>query len=217
MKNMKTPLAIALTFLIACCLLPGSLVAAEDADTAAADTREGVVLEHFNDVQASMKRWMTVNDGVMGCKSKGGPSFENGVMAFAGAINTDGGGFSSVRTRPSDHDLTGTTGLLLRVKGDGRTYEASIRTDAKLGRWWVPFRAEFETVKDEWVTVFVPYEAMTPSIMGRAIRDNPPTLELDKVQSFGIMLADGKDGPFELQVDWIKAGDAERDAETASE
>jgi monofunctional biosynthetic peptidoglycan transglycosylase len=144
----------------------------------------------------------------MGGKSKGAPSFADGLLTFNGTINTNGGGFSSIRTKPDEHDLTGTAGLLLRVKGDGRTYKASLRTDAKLGRWWIPFRGEFETVKDEWVTVFVPYDAMTPSIMGRELRDNPPALELDKVKSMGIMLADGKDGKdgdFELQVDWIKA------------
>ena len=205
---MKTTLAIALAFLMVLCLLPGSLaVAAQGEDgTAAADTQaDGIVLEHFNDVRASIKRWMTVNDNVMGGKSKGGPAFADGLLTFKGATNTDGGGFSSIRTRPSEMDLTGTAGLLLRVKGDGRTYMASLRTDVSNGRWKIPFRAEFETVQDEWVTVFVPYEDMTPTFWGREIRDNAPVLELDKVQSMGLMIYDKEDGPFQLQVDWIKA------------
>lgn len=197
-----------LTALSACCLLllgalaPANAVQDKGPEAAAA---AGLLLDDFADSQAATKRWTTVNDGVMGGKSKGAPSFEDGRLTFAGTLNTNGGGFSSIRSKPSEHDLTGTAGLLLRIKGDGRTYQASLRTDAKLGRWWIPFRAEFETTQDEWIEVFVPYETMTPTIMGQVIEKNPPKLELDKVQSFGIMLADGKDGDFTLQIDWIKA------------
>ena len=189
----------------------GAVVSAAD-ESADAESESGVLLDDFTDAEACRERWITVNDGVMGGKSKGGPTFEDGRLNFAGTINTDGGGFSSIRTRPDEHDLTGTAGLLLRVKGDGRTYEASLRTDAKLGRWWIPVRAEFETTEGEWVEVFVPYDAMTPSIMGRVIEKNPPALELDKVKSFGIMLADGQDGDFTLEVDWIKAVERKPDA-----
>ena len=201
---MKTPRAIVLAVLVASCWLPAAWAVADDPDTPDGE-QAGEVLAHFNDAEASLERWITVNDNVMGGKSKGGPSFANGLLTFKGATNTDGGGFSSIRTTPEAMDLTGTAGLLLRVKGDGRTYRASLRTDASNGRWKIPFRAEFNTVKDQWVTVFVPYDAMTPTFWGREIRDNPPTLELDKVQSMGLMIYDKEDGPFELQVDWIKA------------
>lgn len=45
---------------------------------------------------------------------------------------------------------------------------------------------------------------MTPTFWGREIKNDPPALELDKVQSMGLMIYDKKDGPFELQVDWIR-------------
>ena len=50
----------------------------------------------------------------------------------------------------------------------------------------------------------MPFEDYVPSFRGREFRD-PPPLELDKVQSMGLMIYDKQDGPFRLEVDWIKA------------
>lgn len=198
-----------LTCLVALCLLPTTFAAAEnpekpneDAPPAADDGT--LFLEDFNDPRKAAERWMTVNDNVMGGRSKGGPSFADGLLTFQGETNTNGGGFSSIRTKPSPIDLSNTTGFLLRVKGDGRTYKAAIRTDASIRGSRIPFRADFPTVKDEWVTVFVPFKNMTPSFRGFPLKD-PPALELDKVEAMGLMIYDKKDGPFKLQVDWIKA------------
>ena len=131
--------------------------------------------------------WKTVNDNVMGGRSKGGPAFENGILTFSGATNTNGGGFSSIRTEPGDYDLSGADGLLVRARGDGRTYKASLRTDVSMGKWAVPFRADFETVKGKWREVYLPFESFTPSLFGRNLPD-PPALDTSKVQSLGFMI-----------------------------
>ena len=194
------PHAIVLSLLAAFCLVFGLDASAKEQGEA----DEAIVMEDFVDADAATKRWFTVNDGVMGGKSKGGPSFADGRLTFAGSTNTDGGGFSSIRTRPGEHDLSEHAGLLIRVRGDGRTYKSSLRTDAKYGRWQIAFRADFETIDGEWIEVFVPFEDYVPSFRGREFRD-PPPLELDKVQSMGLMIYDKQDGPFKLEVDWIKA------------
>ncbi|MEM9110924.1 MAG: CIA30 family protein [Planctomycetota bacterium] len=174
-----------------------------DAGAEQPEPAEPMILEDFADDEVA-DRWVTVNDGVMGGKSTGGPSFEDGIVTFSGKTNTDGGGFSSIRSKPAAFDLAGQAGLYLRVKGDGRTYKASVRTDVTFRRWSVPFRADFETVKGEWAEVFIPFENFTPSFRGREL--NPaPELDPSKVQSLGLMIYDKKDGPFEIQVDWIKA------------
>lgn len=194
------PYLIVLPLLAVFCLVFGVHASAKEQ----VEGDGSIVMDDFADADEAAKRWRTVNDNVMGGKSKGGPSFKDGQVTFAGSTNTDGGGFSSIRSNPSEYDLSEYAGLLLRVRGDGRTYKSSLRTDAKYGRWSIPFRADFDTVKDEWVEVFVPFEDFVPSFRGRAFQD-PPPLELDKVQSMGLMIYDKKDGPFKLEVDWIKA------------
>ncbi|MHC4830738.1 MAG: CIA30 family protein, partial [Planctomycetota bacterium] len=64
-------------------------------------------------------RWQTVNDGVMGGRSRGGPQVtDQGTLLFAGEISLENnGGFSSVRTRPKSLALKGYDGLSLRLKG----------------------------------------------------------------------------------------------------
>lgn len=148
--------------------------------------------------------WKTVNDNVMGGRSKGGPSFKNGILTFSGATNTNGGGFSSIRTEPGEFDLSGKSGLLIRARGDGRTYKVELRTDISMRNWTVPFRADFKTVKGEWREFFVPLKSFTPTLFGQRL-PAAPTLDPAKVSSLGFMIYDKKDGAFSLEVDWVKA------------
>ena len=98
-----------------------------------------MVLADFNGEKVA-EEWKTVNDNVMGGRSKGGPSFNDGILTFSGATNTNGGGFSSIRTQPGKFDLSGKDGLLIRARGDGRTYKAELRTDIKMRSWELPFQ-----------------------------------------------------------------------------
>ena len=66
-------------------------------------------------------------------------------------------------------DLSWMAGLLIRVKGDGRTYMASMRTVAPKGRWArTPFRADFETVNGE-IT-----QRLAAAFRAKVERDNDP-------------------------------------------
>lgn len=147
--------------------------------------------------------WKTVNDNVMGGRSKGGPAFSEGLLTFSGTTNTNGGGFSSIRTKSTQIDLSNQSGILLRVKGDGRTYKAEMRTNVSIGSWSVPFRSDFKTQKDQWKEIYLPFESFTPTMFGRKL-SNPPAFDTNKISSIGFMIYDKKDGPFQLQVEWVK-------------
>lgn len=164
-----------------------------------------LVLQDFNNASESGKQWKTVNDNVMGGRSKGGPAFADGKLTFSGSTNTDGGGFSSIRTNPAPTDLSGYAGLLMRIKSDGRSYTTSIRTNVSRGAWKTPFRAAFSAPKDEWATVFIPFEDFKATMFGNRMTRNAPKLEVGDFQSVGFHIYDKKDGPFKLEVDWIKA------------
>lgn len=194
MTLIRTPLCLASWLVAALCAGAGSSEKQYTNEQILADFEE-------SDVAAG---WKTVNDNVMGGRSKGGPTFGKGLLVFTGATNTNGGGFSSIRTEPGDYDLSGKSGLLMRVRGDGRTYKASLRTDAAMRSWAVPFRADFETKKGEWREVYLPLESFKPTFHGRSL-SNPPALKPAKVKSLGFMIYDKKDGPFSLEVDWVKA------------
>ena len=89
--------------------------------------------------------WLVVNDDVMGGKSSGGFELNDGALMFSGSTNTNGGGFSSIRARGLQMDLSEFSGLRLRVKGDGRQYSWQLRTDAMYRGRALGFWSDFDT------------------------------------------------------------------------
>ena len=80
-------------------------------------------------------RWRVVDDGVMGGRSEGSLRSVGDALVFEGTTNTDGGGFSSIRSDTRRFDLGAHAGVRLRVRGDGRTYTFRLTTwDTREGR-----------------------------------------------------------------------------------
>jgi len=147
--------------------------------------------------------WYVQNDNVMGGRSKGGFKLEPGTLIFAGSTNTDGGGFSSIRTRPFKLDLSQYTGIELRLKGDGRRYIWQLQTNALYRRYQVSYWAEFETLAGEWSTVNIPFANFYPQVRGFKLDE--PKLDPREITELGLYIYDNKDGPFELRLDSVKA------------
>jgi hypothetical protein len=150
--------------------------------------------------QAAEPEWIVVNDGVMGGRSAGFVRVEEGTLRFTGTLVTQGGGFTSVRA-PLRIDLTGQLGLELRVRGSGRRFELEVGDDVRAYGRNISRRASFPS-SDEWTLVRVPFSALGSSIFGRTV-DAPP-IDLTRISSVGLYMADGQDGPFRLEVDFIR-------------
>jgi len=151
--------------------------------------------------------WYVVNDNVMGGQSDGGFELEPGALHFSGRTNTDGGGFSSIRTGPLELDLSQYAAIRLRAKGDGRRYTWRLTTDARYYGRPLAYWADFETAEDEWRTVEVPFSRFVPRFRGTEL-DGPP-LDTGSITSMGLMIYDKRDGPFELRLASISAVDGQ--------
>ena len=147
--------------------------------------------------------WMTVNDNVMGGRSEGGFSFKKKKLIFSGNTNTNGGGFSSIRTKPTDFGLGNKEGLHIRFKGDGRAFKLGVRMEGKS----VSYRSSFNTDGDSkgWQEIKIPFSSMDSSWRGMPLSKKKYPLFGSKIRSIEFMMYDKKDGPFKLQVDWIKS------------
>ena len=151
---------------------------------------------------AANDQWLVVNDNVMGGRSLGGLSFDSGVMIFEGDINTDGGGFSSLRLPREPGLLDAQAGIEMRARPDGRSYMVTFDDAVPARDRRVSHRAPLEfTTSGEWQTVSVAFADLFPAIFGRPIDDLPFRREL--ATRMGLMISDGLDGPFRLEVDWI--------------
>jgi NADH dehydrogenase [ubiquinone] 1 alpha subcomplex assembly factor 1 len=149
--------------------------------------------------------WDVVNDGVMGGRSSGFVTIENGTLRFTGTLVTQGGGFTSVRARRTI-DLAGQIGLELRVRGSGRPFEVELDDGLRMNGRRVSRRAPFSSFT-EWTLVRVPFSALASTIIGRAVNAAP--IDLKSICGVGLYMLDGQDGPFRLEVDYIRAYDAE--------
>ena len=159
---------------------------------------ENLIYDFTEDNPAT--NWITVNDNVMGGRSEGGFSFNKKRLIFSGTTNTNGGGFSSIRTNPSDFSLGDKEGLHIRYKGDGRTYKLGFRIEGKS----VSYRSNF-TTGNGWQEVRIPFDEMDVSWRGRPLSKDEHPLIKSKIRSIEFMIYDKQDGPFKLQVDWIKS------------
>lgn len=168
-------------------------------------------------------QWFRLDDGVMGGQSEtqhvtdtttdGSP-----VLHFTGTINTDGGGFTSIRTRiPAGLLDSKTQAVRLRFQGDGKTYklfltDGSRATGGPMSRtpsWQadVPTRRIEPGSGEEWEEATVPLSSLLPNF-GPSMRSRPPeeekknyTFDPSTMQEIGLMLslklANGKPNPKE--------------------
>ena len=147
--------------------------------------------------------WYVQNDSVMGGQSEGRFESSNGILIFTGITNTNGGGFSSIRTAQFTLDLSNHDGIRLQVKGDGRRYSWQLQTNATWRGRRISYWADFETRADEWNTVDIPFSNFRPQFRGGQLHG--PELERAQLTSLGLYIYDKRDGPFEIYLANVSA------------
>lgn len=147
--------------------------------------------------------WEPVGDRVMG----GGSACQlvalgDGWAAFFGEVVLEGGGFASVRSSVGTFDLSGREGIHLEVRGDGRTYKLSLRTDP----WFddVAYQARFETRAGDRTVHRLPWSGFRATWRGRPV-PGAPLLVPSRICSFGLVVGDRQGGPFRLELAAIRA------------
>ena len=147
--------------------------------------------------------WQVVNDDVMGGVSTSSIRLTNGAAVFQGEVSLEtNGGFASVRSLPARYDLAGCDTFVIRVRGDGRRYKFTARTDRSFDS--AIYQTVFTTKKGEWAEHRLPLKQFVPTFRGRVLAGSPP-LNLAQVTSVGFLISDKQAGPFRLEIVWIKA------------
>lgn len=147
--------------------------------------------------------WQVVNDEVMGGISTSRFELTNGLAVFRGEVSLEhNGGFASVRSLPAQHGLAGCDAFVIRVRGDGRRYKFTARTDRSFDS--AIYQTTFQTQKGEWSEHRLPMRGFVATFRGRVLSAEPP-LDAAKVASVGFLISDKQAGPFQLEVAWIKA------------
>lgn len=146
----------------------------------------------------SVQSWYSVNDGVMGGRSKGSFTVtERGTLLFFGDLSLENnGGFASIRSRMEPLDLSDEEGLRVRIRGDGRTYTLNL---------WGPrmgsatsYRASMPTGSDGIEEIVIPFSNFQLTSYGREVRGQP--LDTADIRSIGFTISDKNEGPFQLEI-----------------
>jgi hypothetical protein len=148
--------------------------------------------------------WQIVNDDVMGGLSTSRFQFlTNGGAVFSGVVSLENnGGFASVRSSSVRENLRGLDAFVLRVRGDGRRYKFTARTES--GFDTPIYQCAFFTQRGEWQEHRLSFKDFVPTFRGRVLTDVPP-LDPAKVTSVGFLISEKQDGPFQIELSWIKA------------
>ncbi len=198
---MHTASLTALTILAAFAALTGCSVRPSQTTEPVTVSNQQRVLISFG---SSHESFRAVDDRVMGGVSRSGMGVSaSGHGVFEGDMSLESnGGFASVRSRGLTLDLGEAGALALRVRGDGKRYKLRLHDDSQFDG--VAYQVVFETQAGEWMELEFPIDAFRPVWRGRDVPGAAP-LDRARVTSVGLMISDGQEGAFALEVDWLAA------------
>ncbi len=148
-----------------------------------------VIFDFTNPQPEFVNIWGNLDDVVMGGVSSSSFILLEKSALFAGNVSTaNSGGFVSLRTRNFEPplDLSAFTSISLQVKGDGQRYKFFLRDST--GWDSLAHSFAFDTVKDAWLTITIPFCQFTPVFRARSV-PNAPKLNTQAIRSMQLMLS----------------------------
>ncbi|BFZ12274.1 hypothetical protein BsWGS_15313 [Bradybaena similaris] len=129
---------------------------------------------------------------------------KDGITAYTGFANITCPPPMKSFQRETHWDWSLFNCLLVKLRGDGRHYNMVLGCDFEydiqwLNRWTFPL---YTRGGPYWQVAKIPFSKFYLSYRGR-IQDKQQHVPLDKINSFGITLADKVNGPFFLEIDSV--------------
>nr|CAG4641005.1 EOG090X091L [Eulimnadia texana] len=174
------------------------------------------------DTEEDMNKWVATSDqnhheGFSSCTMS---RSVNGKGLFTGDLSTrlpkDGiqkkAGYCNIRTiRPKKsfqreiyHNWYPYTHLVLRVRGDGRTYMVNLSTAGYFDMTWNDMYSFplYTRGGPYWQITKIPFSKFFLTSKGR-VQDKQARVPLNRISNFGITIGDKIDGPFRLELDYV--------------
>jgi len=150
----------------------------------------------------TVNQWRIVNDGVMGGLSSSKAIVNNeSKIVFSGNVSLENnGGFASLRSPVKDYDFSEFTGLELKLKTDGKRYSISMKETSYFTGYF--YTKSFETKKDEWIVVRIPFNEFKLYYFGQETNSNKK-IPLNNIKEISLLIGDKQSGEFKAEIDHI--------------
>lgn len=150
--------------------------------------------DNFADSQKN--NWIIVNDWVMGWLSKWSFTINNTTLTFSGNINTNWGGFTSIRWWVKAGSLDQYEFIRLVIRKDTRSYKITLRDNNRRG---ISHQAELPGWKSwEFEEVLISLDTFQPTFFWRTVTAND--FQKDQVRQLGFIISDGINWPFWIEI-----------------
>ncbi len=145
---------------------------------------------------SNISDWEITDDVVMGGESNGQFLLDNnGNGVFKGDVSLENnGGFSSVKYKFKPKNIEGYTTIVLKLKGDGKTFQFRIKSDVAQHHSYI---AKFETAED-WQTIEIQLSELYPVLRGRTL--SLPNFSDNILTEVAFLIANRKNESFLLKI-----------------
>ncbi|WP_350287539.1 CIA30 family protein [uncultured Croceitalea sp.] len=157
-----------------------------------------IVLFDFT-TTTSNSPWQVINDGVMGGRSKSDFSLsKSGHGIFKGQVSLENnGGFCSIRLQMKKIDITGSTKVFLRIKGDNKRYQFRLKPNTND---YYNYIAYFDS-GSQWETIQIALKDFYPNFRGRKL--DMSNFDHQQLTEIGFLIGNKKAERFTLEIDAI--------------
>ena len=163
---------------------------------------EETILLNASDMKTE-SQWRIVNDGVMGGLSSSNVNVnEDNKIVFNGNVSLENnGGFASLRSPVKNYDFEMFSGIELRMKGDGKRYSISMKETSYFTGYF--YTTSFETKKDEWVVIEVPFDEFKLYYYGKETGSDKK-IPLNNIKEISLLIGDKQKGSFNAEIDYMR-------------
>jgi hypothetical protein len=133
-----------------------------------------------------------------------------GIIRFEPDEAYPNGGFANFRTKPAHRavfelpflSMWTYSALAMRVKTDGRLYRFNLHSCDHSKE--DVYQVEFTTRPGAWDTLVMPFPSFKLVSRGR-VREDQYEFDRSALDGMGVLLADQGEGPFKMEIQWVKA------------
>lgn len=168
------------------------------------DFQSSELMIDFGTAPEKCKNWVLVSDNVMGGVSKSTLEYTENSILLSGSISLENfGGFSSIRTEYNKIDLSDYKSVTVRLKASGQKFSFTLEDN----RFW--FRPYYKgainlTEENVWQEITVNFTDFKQYSIGDATGEGMKAGCLKNIVRMGLVTTLKKEGPFSLEVDYIR-------------